>query len=67
MSDLFKIKTPKMPEPQRMLDAEDASMQLKRRQEEMKRMSRGGREKMNLGNVESGAGKEYGSTILGGQ
>ena len=65
MSDLFKIPKPKMPAPMRMEDAESASMQMKRRQAEMERMSRGGREKMNLGNVESGAGKEYGGTMLG--
>lgn len=65
MSDLFKVKMPKQPEPMRMEDAESAAMQLKRRLAEEKRTSRGGREKMNLGNVETGAGKEYGGTLLG--
>lgn len=68
MSSLFKIKTPdvKMPEPERMPDAEMEAVQRKKREEELKRMGRGGREKMNLGNVESGGGKEYAGTVLGG-
>lgn len=65
MSDLFKVPTPKMPEPVRMEDPESAAMQLKRRQAEERRLSRGGRDKMNLGNVESGGGKEYSGTMLG--
>lgn len=65
MSDLFKIPKPKIPPPERMLDAESADMMLKRRQAELQRTSRGGRDKMNLGNVESGGGKEYSATMLG--
>jgi hypothetical protein len=68
MSSLFKMKTPdvKMPEPERMPDPEMEAVQRKKREEELKRMGRGGREKMNLGNVESGGGKEYAGTVLGG-
>jgi hypothetical protein len=67
MSSLFKIKTPdvKTPEPERMPDPEMEAVQRKKREEELKRTARGGREKMNLGNVESGGGKEYAGTVLG--
>lgn len=66
MSSLFKMKTPKLPEPERMPDPETEAVRWRVRQEELKRRARGGRENMNLGNVESGGGNQYAKTVLGG-
>ena len=68
MSSLFKIKTPdvKVPEPERMPDAAMEEVQKRKRKMMEEATSRGGREKMNLGNVEGGGGKDYAGTVLGG-
>lgn len=68
MSSLFKVKTPdvKIPEPERMPDIEDMEAAKKKRELELRRTSRGSRDKTILSSVEGGGGKEYAGVSLGG-